>query len=498
MRIKPLGSITMCFPYVDEDTKTILQSIMEEAENYADFTEKLCDKVCSEPSSPVLEYFAFSYPFWMDNYEPIDRLETAGKVSDMAEPLLLNIRTGKGMKIGWDEVKSSLTKAINVAPNDWIATHLYLTWRISTEQFFSESDVEIRPIETISSGVDENKDLKFFKSYLLWISAMDFLRENERKEAVTHLRQALTIARKFDDQIFVACILGTLASQIKHTDVKQGIDLLISARELSEDLGYRHQIGYVQSQLGHIMGFRGELDAAIEYQFEYRASQESLGHSVTFLNAVIAFYYNQTGNGDKALELAKTTLALAESSCRMLPYTRAQIAWALINLGKFSEAKAELAICQKLASKSGDYGQMVWYYMVEGMLDKAENVFDSAVTNFKEVLKSLEDNPTPMFQNICLLNLTDIEIEMLTDQSLNEKNDSSGPWMQKLEEHVKKNDLPGIAAQSMIFKAKLRHRQGQYDEVRKILKEVQKIAQAPSMKYLNDLVISKFPDIIVT
>jgi len=60
------------------------------------------------------------------------------------------------------------------------------------------------------------------------------------------------------------------------------------------------------------------------------------------------------------------------------------------------------------------------------------------------------------------------------------------------------NDIPGVAAQSMILKAKLRHRQGQYDEVRKILKEVVIIAQAPSMKYLNDLVISMFPDIIVT
>jgi len=86
---------------------------------------------------------------------------------------------------------------------------------------------------------------------------------------------------------------------------------------------------------------------------------------------------------------------------------------------------------------------------------------------------------------------------MLTEESLDEKSESSGPWMQKLEEHVKTNDLPGIAAQSMLLKAKLRHRQGQYDEVRKILKEVKKIAQAPSMKYLNDLIISKFPDIII-
>lgn len=38
----------------------------------------------------------------------------------------------------------------------------------------------------------------------------------------------------------------------------------------------------------------------------------------------------------------------------------------------------------------------------------------------------------------------------------------------------------------------------EYDKVKKLLKRVNKIVQAPSMKYLNDMLIFKFPDIIVT
>ena len=89
------------------------------------------------------------------------------------------------------------------------------------------------------------------------------------------------------------------------------------------------------------------------------------------------------------------------------------------------------------------------------------------------------------------------EIEMLSEESLKEKTESSGPWMQELEQYVQNYDLPGIAAQTLLLKAKLCHRQGQFDEVRKILKEVKKRAEAPSMRYLNDLAISMFPDIIV-
>jgi len=68
----------------------------------------------------------------------------------------------------------------------------------------------------------------------------------------------------------------------------------------------------------------------------------------------------------------------------------------------------------------------------------------------------------------------------------------------KLEEQVQEHDFPGIAAQSMILKAKLRYRQGKYDDVRKILRDVQETAKTPSMRYLNDMMISKFPDMIVT
>jgi tetratricopeptide (TPR) repeat protein len=468
----------MCFPFVDEDTKTTLQSLMDEAENITDFTERLCDKVCSEPSSPLLEYFAFYFPYHIDYYALIDRLESAGKMSDLAEPLLLITKVRQGLRISWDEMKSSLMKALNVAPNDWIATHLYLTWRLAAEYYFPESDVDVRPIEAITSSVNENKDLKFFKAFLLLIEARAFLREYKRKDAMILLRQALTIARKFDDQIMVANLLHLLANLIKHSDVKQAIDLLISSRELSEQLGYRNGIGQVQNELGFIMGLRGELDASIEHQFEYCAIRESLGLSTFWINNVIAFHYNQAGNGEKALELAKTALALDDSGSRWLALTRAQMAWALIILGRFDEAKAEIVVCHELASKSGDSQPMAWYNMVEGILDKAESNFENAVTNFKEVLKFYDEDPVPLFQNICLLNLTEIEIEMLTEKSLDEKSESSGPWMKKLEEHVKTNDLPGVAAQSMIIKAKLRHRQGQYDEVRKILKEVAKIAQA--------------------
>ena len=496
--MEPLGTITMCYPYVDERTKNTLELVMNKAKNYSDFTEKLCDKIISEPSSPVLEYLAISFAYWVENFNLIDRLEAAGKVSDLARPLLLHVKVERGTNISWNEVRASLVTALDKSPNDWISSHLYLTWRMSTQYFFSEADVEIWPLDAIAAAVKNKSELSYFESFLLWIEAITLERDNDRKEAIARLREALVIARKFDDRVYAACILGLLAGLVKHVDLKQAINILITTRELSEELGYLAQIGFIQNSMGHIMGMRGEFDAAIEYQCEHKRYRDSLGHPTHMTNSVIAFYYNMTGNGKRALDTSKKAISPDDAPHRLLAYARAQQAWALINLERYEEAKEVIDICHKLALKSGDIVLLTWYYIVEGLLDKAENRFEDAAINFQKVLDYMENNPTPLIENICLLYLTEIEIDTLADTSLHEDQETSGEWMKKLENHVQENDFPGIAAQSMILKAKLRYRQRKHDDVQKILKGVQDIARTPSMKYLNDMIISEFPDVIVT
>jgi tetratricopeptide (TPR) repeat protein len=198
-RVKPLGTITMCFPHVDEETRSILQSIMNDAENFADFTERLCKRVCSEVSSPLLKYLAVYFAFWLDWYALVNRLESAGKVSDLASPLLLMTKARRGEVVSWDEMKESMKRALMAAPNDWIASHLYLSWRLLAEYFYPESDVDIRPIEAIVSSVEKNTDLAFFNAYLLYLKASRYDREGKYKKAVNLYRQVITTAREFDD-----------------------------------------------------------------------------------------------------------------------------------------------------------------------------------------------------------------------------------------------------------------------------------------------------------
>jgi len=470
---------------------------MKEAENFSDFTVKLVNRVCAEPSSPLLEYFAYRFPDYIVDLNLTDKLEAAGKVSVLAAPLRLCKRHARGDLVSWTEMNQAVAKAVEAAPNDWIVCHFYLEWRITVGGLYPELDLDVKTIETITESVYNNKDLEFFRAYLLRINAGRFVDEGKIKEALDLRNQALILARKYDDQVMVSYLLNLVAHLLKHSDVNQAIELHLSAREMSERLGYRYNLGVIQHHLAHIMGLRGETNAAIDHHIEYQDICASLGIPTQGMNAIIAFYYNQIGDGEKALELTTKTNENRTSLLPNLPFTEIQLAFALINLGRLEEAKDALATAHDLAIKSGVSNNLMFHRAVEGILDKADQRYDAAIECFKEVMRFLEEDPVPLWLNICLLELTEIEIERLTDESLEEKSETSGPWMKRLFEHAEKNNMPGIVARALLLKAKLRHKQRRRDEAREILKEVKKKAESPSMRYLNDLAISMFPDIIV-
>ncbi|MHA1903795.1 MAG: hypothetical protein ACW992_01310 [Candidatus Thorarchaeota archaeon] len=510
--MKPLGTITMCFPHVDDETRNALKSVMKDAENYTDFSKRLCERVCSETSPILLEYLAFFFSFHISEYNNLDDLVNAGKVPDLAKPLLLVVKYRRGESIDWDQMKQSLKKAIKLAPNDWIAIQLYLKWRYYAEHNFPDCDIESKLIQTITNRVDTDKEFEFFGSYLLRFKAIRANFDSHFQDAVELLNQALLLARKCDEQVVIADVLSGLADNLKsdpaphikkHLNLKgKGrepiIQLMNASRNLSEQLGYRYRIGYVQQNVGNFNGARGELNFAIENILEFHRIRESLGISVSITNTMLAFYYNQMGAGDEALKRVDAAIHSKDPLRRLSSWALTQRAWALINLGRHDEARADLEISKDLVSKSGvAIWWFVWYQIVEGILYKVERNFEAATTTLEDALNYLEGNPFGVVDNICLLNLTEIEIELFDKESLDKPSDTSGPWMEKLEESARVNNRPGAAAQSLILKAKFLQRQGRYDEMKMMLKRVQKVAFESGMTFLNEMVKSSFPDVIL-
>jgi tetratricopeptide (TPR) repeat protein len=511
--VEPLGTITMCFPYVDEETKRVLKAAMDEAENYADFTERLCERVCKHPSPPLLEYFSLFFAFHISDYRLVDNLANAGKTTDLVGPFLQIVKYRRGDSVYWNDMQDSLEKAVKAAPNDWITAHLYLKWRYYAELNFPESEIESEHIESITKGVSNEKELEFFKSYLLRFKAIRAHFDSHFDEVVELLYQALLIARKYDEQVAVADILSGLADNVKsNPDPKlrdllglegEGRELIIQllnmTKEASEILGYRYRVGYVQHNFGHYNGVWGKLNLAIELLDEFYRIRNSLGLSVDTLNTMFAFYYNQMGAGKEALEHVDAAIQSSDPHRRLSSWALAQRAWALINLGRFDEARADLEASKELASKGGvAIHWFVWFQIVEGILYRMERNFEAAKSTFIDVYEYLEGHPLGVVDNICLLNLTEIEIETYDSESMDKPTDSSGPWMEGLEERVGQSGSLGVVAQSMILKAKFLQHQGRFDEMKRTLRRVQTISLEPGLGFLNNMVMTAFPDIVLT
>ncbi len=494
--MKPIGTITIHYPHVDEETREILQSVVPEAENFADFTERLCVKVCTENTPMLTQYLVFYFAFLLRDNGLVDRLEEADRISVMSEPLLLLTRDRRGQGSTWEDMKESLERALDSTPNDWFVCHVYLTWRLGAGAItsFTQSDYGLHPFQSIISVIEENENLEYFKRYLLAIEAGGFTKDLEYSKSYELHEQVLQIAKKFDDRMIIANTISNMGYLAKYSDIKKGSDLLVRARTLFEEIGYTLGIASSQGQMGTIMAFRGELNAAIEYTKDFAMVRESLSQPSDLQMCVVAFFNNHAGYSDEALRILNDIDVSDRSPTQVRVCYHFQRTWALVNLHRHDEVEVEFERARSAATRMGTLLSLIQIDVLEGIMEKAMGESGGAVEAFTRAYESLDKKPAPIYyKNLCLLNLTDIEIETYDSDTLDSNEEVSGPWMQRLEEHIKRNDVPGIAAWSKILKAKFRQKQGRDGEISELLNEVLNISKSSSMRYLREIVLTTFP-----
>jgi tetratricopeptide (TPR) repeat protein len=349
-----------------------------------------------------------------------------------------------------------------------------------------ETDSNVSLLDTISEDVNKRQEFDFFKTYLLRLDALRHHYDMELDQQIQLMEKALFIAKKHDEQVVVADLQSGLANVVKHFNMKRAIGYLDSSREISEQLGYRYNLGHIHQELGHIAGIRGEYDSAIDHFIEFQHVRESLKLPITMTKYLLATYCNLARNGEAALSAIEEAISSYESVRKISPYALIQRAWALTNLGQYGIAREELEASQEIAFKSGVvWYTSIWPKLVEGILEKVEGNYDEAKAIFEGVLDKFGHKPIPLVQNVCYLNLAEIEIELTKVDSLARPDGISGPWMEKLEEYVEENQLPGIRAQMLLLKASLYQRLGLFDETRELIQECRMLAESKGLDYLQ-------------
>ncbi len=493
--MKAFGTITACFPYVDEDTKNILQSIMDEAKDYNDFAERLCEVVLRKDSSALLIYFAYFHAFLQSKYHLLNKLMEAQIGSDLTRTFELTYFARRGEPVKWSEFQKAISAALKMIDNDWMACHVYMAWREFIEFFYSQdSELDYAPLDILESKIKNDDDYNFFLSSLHRIKATRLAAEFNIEEARIWYDQAIAVATKHDDLEKLTNLLLEKANMIKNVNFDEALSILKIQRDICDQIGYVDNRGLNTHCLGHIAMARGEYNAAIEYQSEYFTIRKSLGLPVGTSKCVLAYLHNLKGDGNTALQLAiegKKDMVLRDIS-----FAQFQQAWAFINLDRIDDAIRVLYELKESSLKRGTEGGLGWIHFLEGMIEKRHHEYSSALFSLEEALDIFEPQRVPIWINMTLVQLTDVEIDAYPYNKKPVKTKLSGPWMQRLMKQVEERELPGFAMQTLLLQAKFAFKQGRIAQSNKMIKKVLKAAETPGMMYLREIAESLIPELV--
>lgn len=495
--MKAFGTITACFPYVDEDTRYILQSTIDEARDYDDFAERLCERALGGTTSVLLTYFAYFHAFIQSRYNLLKKLMNAQIGSDLTHAFELTYFARRGDPVEWSQFQRAITAALKLIDNDWMACHVYIAWREFIEFFYSQdSEVDYAPLDILESRIKTDDEYNFFLASLHRIKATRLAAEGNIEEARLWYNQAISLATKHDDLEKLANLLFEKANMVKHVNFGEAVSILKVQKDLCDQIGYVDARGLNAHCLGHMATTRGEYDAALDYQSEYLAVRESMGLPVGLMKCVIANLYNLQGNGNAALELAIDGKKDMASSA--VDFAQVQEAWALLNLGLIDEAVKVLDDAKESSLKTGDEANIGRINLIEGLIQKRQHEYSSALFSLEEALDIFERLKILALINTTLVHMADAEIESYQYEKKATKMEISGPWMQRLMKHVEDRELPGFAAQALLLQAKFKFKQGEFAKSRRMLKRVLKSSDAPGLNYIKDMAEAVIPDLFVS
>jgi tetratricopeptide (TPR) repeat protein len=468
---------------------------MDEAKDYNEFADLLCERVIKVTSPPLLNYFAYFHAYNQLKFNLVRKLDKTVTVPDLARPLML--LTQPWGNIDWDDHQKSIAAALMDAPNDWIACHIYMNWRadIGATLTYPERLTDLEPLRILESKIRNDEDFNFFLPFLHQIKALEFQRDDKTDESRTWYDRAITIAKKHDDLAHVAILLYNKASMIKNLNFNEALSILKSQRRVSEKLGYAYTLAMNDLALGFIAQARGEYDTAVKHLKEHVQSLEPLGQDswVDFHRLVIAGLYNLMQNGTRALEIVNNVLEDYKSQKPWFPYI--QQTWALLNLDRVDEAVQTLDLTRDWAPKSGVDWNLGYIHFLEGLLHKKRGELPSAKYELEQAHSIFGSFPGT---NNTLIHLTDVEIEMFSYGKENTNDEVSGPWMQSLMEQVQEKDIPGIEAQALLLKAKFRFKQGRASDAKKLVKNLLKTSKTSGMNYLKSMAESLLPELLIS
>ncbi|TFF91514.1 hypothetical protein EU546_08515, partial [Candidatus Thorarchaeota archaeon] len=262
--MEPVGTITMYFPFMDSETRDIIQTVMDEADHYHDFVHELNRRVCEEETTELAVFFATHHAVVLSDFNLLDRLARKyGKLA-IIRPNLLIASALKGRDEDFQKARDAADYVISKNPPLWLHLEMLVN-KLEAELFGYPVLFHVDSRDEIEEILERNPDLEFYKSRLYHFLSVRANKDGDMDTALEYLEQAIASSEEHNDLNRYARVVRTKAVFIQGRDIKQSVLLLERAGRALESLGDSDGFSDVLFQQGKIMAVRGEYNQAITH-----------------------------------------------------------------------------------------------------------------------------------------------------------------------------------------------------------------------------------------
>ncbi len=484
-----MGTITMDFQFVSEDSRKRLKAFMKKAENYGDYVQILSNYVLDSDEVPdELVLLAIRHCDNLGRREVSRGIIEAHQTKDAILPYFVLMHAAQ--RDDWEIALQELESAIERASADWIIYwYLISLYWISATRAIDHVRAS-RAEEQIQAMLAETSTVECYSPQYYYLSANSERYARGMNGPLQTSEMGLRKAREFDDRYWEArCLkqIGALTGfyELAPGNVDRGRSLLMEAKAICKELGDSRGLIEVLSYLGGISGTTGAFNDDINANLEMLKVRELIGDRPVYEFHNISAAYNYLREGKEALEWARLALDNATSRPLLQPLVHLDMAAALILSGELRQAQEHIDIAGRLNLESGIETNLAYEYRVTGLLERARGDLDTAMHSFQTALAIEESNSRVNRMMATLMYLAETEVMQFHATKENRDADVSGPWLERYGNTATENQLQGHIGIALCLKSDLRLRQGRNDEARELANEAMLLSKKQGLEYLK-------------
>ncbi len=490
--MEPLGTITKYYPFIDEETKSILDSLMDESSSYYDFVQRLSDMVLKNEVPVNLAYIAAVQTWWGKTEKTMKLIQEKFKDVPWIKPWAYYLGSMvRDQALYHDAVVEAIEKGVDSSGKDWIETELHLL-----HAFFHWPMGDItslfEPLEKAKSLIDANPLLNCFEPLIHAFEGIAKAREGDIKDSLDVLRRGKELAEVHDDSLYKYMNMLQEGNILTFVNVQDALSKHEELYELVQDLEVPYYVCEVLNDSSIAYEAAGEFDMSISCQHEVLKTLGEIRPSDT-LWMLISRTYATLADGHQALEWINRGFeysGLSES-----PTMHNLKAWALALLNRIDEAEQSLDTAHSLIIKFGAERLLGDYYHVSGVVELRRGDFLAALDLIEKAWNIAERNPRGTNQNRALLELARAEI-LIDKQSIDiSKVVVPGKWLSKLEKFAVERELPGIRMYAALLKSEFYQKHGQLKDAHATLLDALNITDSRGVTTLRKRISDRIDEI---